>query len=45
MELNSLDNNTKEKILNKFKSINKTIVLISHQKMILKYVMKYLKSI
>ena len=30
--LNSLDNNTKEKILNKFKSINKTIVLISHQK-------------
>ncbi len=30
--LNSLDNNTKERILNKFKSINKTIVLISHQK-------------
>ena len=27
-----LDNNTKERILNKFKSINKTIVLISHQK-------------
>ena len=30
--LNSLDNNTKERILSKFKSINKTIVLISHQK-------------
>ena len=34
--LNSLDNQTKEKILNKLKSLNKTIVLISHQKSDLK---------
>jgi len=30
--LNSLDNTTKEKIIDKLKSLNKTIILISHQK-------------
>lgn len=34
--LNSLDNNTREKILSKLKLINKTIILISHQKSDLK---------
>ena len=34
--LNSLDNVTKEKILSKLKSTNKTIIMISHQKSDLK---------
>ena len=41
--LNSLDNQTKEKILNKLKSLNKTIVLISHQKSDLKICDEILK--
>jgi len=41
--LNSLDNETKEKILNKLRSLNKTIILISHQKSDLKICDEILK--